>query len=391
MITNIEFLGEEPIENVITCMHYKMDKVIFFGYQDVIQVQKTRTDHFLGTYCGVQEVVYQALPENALQTVLEEMRKIIEYELSQGNKIYFDITGGESLILVAFGILSKEYDTPIHQYDIVEDKMTEFSVGTASYLSMDVPAQKVEWNLDRYIELHGGIINYDKHKALKDLEDPEFAQDVAVIWKISRKYGDYWNAFSELLRAHLIPDAALQVRQDVGTILKALEHSTGNLKTVRVLNNIIDDLAEAGLLLDMEHQDGRYRFRFKNQMIKDCLWESGSILELHIFREARMQCDDCRIGVYLDWDGIIMPQGEAEVVNEIDILSLSGNVATFLSCKSGNMKSHQILHAFYELETITRRFGGKYARKVLVTAKPLGKSYQERAKEMKIEIQTVEK
>ena len=91
MITNIEFLGEEPIENVITCMHYKMDKVIFFGYQDVIQVQKTRTAHFLGTYCGVQEVVYQALPENALQTVLEEMRRTIEYELSQGNKIYFDI------------------------------------------------------------------------------------------------------------------------------------------------------------------------------------------------------------------------------------------------------------------------------------------------------------
>lgn len=29
MTVNFEFLGDEPIENAITCMKYKIDKVIF--------------------------------------------------------------------------------------------------------------------------------------------------------------------------------------------------------------------------------------------------------------------------------------------------------------------------------------------------------------------------
>ena len=188
MIINIEFLGDEPIENVITCMHHKIDKVIFFGYQEMIRLQKTRTDHYLKTYCGVQEVVYQELSENNLQLVLDTMRQSIELELSRGNKIYFDVTGGEDLILVAFGILSKEYQAPIHQYDIVKNKIMEFALGSYTYLSVDVPLQKAEWNIDRFIELQGGIINYGRHKSVKDLSDPEFAEDVSALWRIACKY-----------------------------------------------------------------------------------------------------------------------------------------------------------------------------------------------------------
>ena len=31
MNVNVEFLGKEPIENVITAMHFKIDKMIFFS------------------------------------------------------------------------------------------------------------------------------------------------------------------------------------------------------------------------------------------------------------------------------------------------------------------------------------------------------------------------
>lgn len=67
----------------------------------------------------------------------------------------------------------------------------------------------------------------------------------------------------------------------------------------------------------------------------------GSILELHTFQEQKVDSDDCRIGVHLDWDAV------------------------------------------------TRRFGGKYAKKVLVSAKKLGDVYLERANEMGIEIRWV--
>ena len=37
MITNFEFFDEEAIENVITCLHFKMDRVIFFGEKELLK------------------------------------------------------------------------------------------------------------------------------------------------------------------------------------------------------------------------------------------------------------------------------------------------------------------------------------------------------------------
>ena len=51
MNINIEFLDVEPIENVITCMHHKMDKVIYFGYENIVQKYEKRTRDFLEKYC----------------------------------------------------------------------------------------------------------------------------------------------------------------------------------------------------------------------------------------------------------------------------------------------------------------------------------------------------
>ena len=54
MIVNIEFLDNEPIENVISSLHFKIDKTIFFGFADVIEEKKEVTKNFLKKYCGVR-------------------------------------------------------------------------------------------------------------------------------------------------------------------------------------------------------------------------------------------------------------------------------------------------------------------------------------------------
>ena len=105
MNVNFEFLSPEPIENVITCMNYEIDKVVYFGYHETIEQLKAATENFLGAYCGVQKAVFHALPDDDLASALRTMRREIDYEKGRKNKIFFDVTGGESLILVAFGIL----------------------------------------------------------------------------------------------------------------------------------------------------------------------------------------------------------------------------------------------------------------------------------------------
>ena len=127
-----------------------------------------------------------------------------------------------------------------------------------------------------------------------------------------------------------------------------------------------------------------YKFRYKNSSIKQLFWDSGSILEMYTFlmETRRDGITDCRVGVHIDWDGVVHNDGSRDVLNEIDVMSIEKNRPTFISCKIGSVDQM----ALYELETVANRFGGKYARKVLATAQPLSPAHMQRAVEMGIEV-----
>lgn len=393
MIVNFEFLGKEPIENVITCMNYKVDKTVFFGYNELVQSQKKNLNEFLREHCGVGQVVFHELSSSKLQSVLKQMRKEIEYELAQGNDFYFDITGGESLILVAFGILSKEYETPMHLYNIEKNELIELDEGAKKSISTDVPRQYVELDLDSLVKLRGGIINYKLHKDMKDMSDQRFAEDVDKIWNVAVSYSTYWNFFSNFVRAYTNSDESLSVSLGTGSAGGGQKDSGSDRKEPEKLNEILTALREQGIIKDLNCSNGKYSFSYKNRDVADCLCDGGSVLELHTFQreKERGHCADCRVGVHLDWDGVINNQPGVDVLNEIDVITLEGNIPTFISCKSGKMGANQALHALYELETVAQRFGGKYARKVLVTFNPLEGAYYARAKEMGIDLWVMEK
>ena len=50
MVVVFEFLSEEPIENLITCMNFKVDKLVLFGNYDRVISQKEKTECFLKKY-----------------------------------------------------------------------------------------------------------------------------------------------------------------------------------------------------------------------------------------------------------------------------------------------------------------------------------------------------
>ena len=126
MIANFEFFDEEPIENIITCLHYKFDKVIFFGEKKFLEERKRETETFLLKYCNVKQVLFIEISRTNPNDVIKTMRTVIVNEQSMGNDCYFDITGGEGLSLFAFGVLSNELTVPVHMYDIVKDELLEF-------------------------------------------------------------------------------------------------------------------------------------------------------------------------------------------------------------------------------------------------------------------------
>ena len=416
MVVVFEFLSREPIENVITAMNFQVDKLVFFGNHEDIISQKERTENFLRKYCAVQSIVFLPLSGSNLQSVLQTMRKEIESELSKNAKLFFDITGGESLMLVAFGMLSREYETPMHMYDIYKGKLLELNAESLHYdernteainkdnrnaddsalaspnekqhLSISSIATKrpVPMTLDKLIEMHGGVINYKLQKDIKDVPDEESREDILKIWKVMKLHSEHWNPFSEFLKENMSPDDEGRVYRKESTVLKALADSSNKLKSAHKFYQIMEDLARAGAILDLKHSEGKYQFRFKNKSIKGYLWDGGSILELYSYLQEKANSDECRVGVHLDWDGVLEGPSGIDVLNEIDVLSLQGYIPSFISCKSGKLSPQQCLHALYELDTVANRFGGEYAKKRLVVTSEINEVYQERALEMGIEL-----
>ena len=416
MVVVFEFLSREPIENVITAMNFQVDRLVFFGNHEDIISQKEKTEKFLRKYCAVESIVFLPLSGSNLQSALETMRKEIELELSKKAKLFFDITGGESLMLVAFGMLSREYETPMHMYDIFKGKLLELNAESLHYdarnteainkdnrnaddsalaspnekqhLSISSIATKrpVPMTLDKLIEMHGGVINYKLQKDIKDVPDEESREDILKIRKVMKQHSEHWNPFSEFLRENMSPDEEGRVYRKESTVLKALADSSNKLKSAHKFYQIMEDLARAGAILDLKHSEGKYQFRFKNKAIKGYLWDGGSILELYTYLQEKGRSDECRVGVHLDWDGVLEGPTGIDVLNEIDVLSLQGYIPSFISCKSGKLSPQQCLHALYELDTVAHRFGGKYAKKRLVVTSEINEVYQERALEMGIEL-----
>ena len=381
MIVNIEFFDAEPIENVMTSLNFKIDKTIYFGYDDVMEKQKKSTERFLKKYCGVKEVVFHALSDRNLSSVIKTMEKVIEQEKAQKNQIFFDITGGEDLLLVAFGMLAERYHAPLHRYEIETQKLIELNAEDVTPISRSAKEEKVALTLDGFIELRGGVINYHLQKDVKNLYEPEFAKDIEKLWEISSKYGEKWNLFADFLRRCCLPDQEMGVDITGKEVLAALQ-KINRFRSVRELGRILKDCAQGGMLENFEHTKERLRFQYKNSKIKELLWDAGSILEMHTFMEERIGADDCRVGVHLDWDGVIYNHSGKDTLNEIDVLSLRGVIPTFISCKNGSVNQM----ALYELQTVAEKFGGKYAKKVLAAPQGLNDSHSLRAKEMGIEL-----
>ena len=91
----------------------------------------------------------------------------------------------------------------------------------------------------------------------------------------------------------------------------------------------------------------------------------------------------------IDWDGIVhhgAPGGVKDTKNEIDVMLMHGLTPVFVSCKNGAIKEIEL----YKLNTVAERFGGEFAKKLLVSTdfdpenEDTRKAFLQRAADMNI-------
>ncbi len=386
MLVNIEFFDDDPIENVITSLNYKVDKTIFFCHP-IPEKKKQDVSSFLKKICGVKEVDFYELKKRELADIMKQMSECLRKEAAQGNRLFFDLTGGESLLLVAFGALSRDYKVPMHMYDVDSNKMQEYHMADVLPLSQAAEYRPIKLNLEEFISLYGGKINDAMHKAAKTLSGQDLAKDIENMWSVYRKYHRKWLHYSAMLRSFKECTTDLAVQAD-GNCFAREKKKNPAVGTLDYFVRFLKECERMGLVCNLDCRDGRLHFAYKNETMKDFFWDGGCILEMYTYTQIQKQypSEDCRVGVHIDWDGVIHSGGGQDVLNEIDVMVMDRNLPVFVSCKIGNVNQMSL----YELETVASQFGGKYARKILAVGKPLSSGYRLRAEEMGIEVWTVE-
>ncbi len=377
-MTYIEFFDESPVENICACLWHLPKTVILVGNKGKLLKKHAARYAALFARRGQQvEFLCRSVnPNDILQTV-EELDAIVQsYE-----DCSFDLTGGDEAYLVAVGILFERYGKEkikMHRFNLRTETVTDFD-GDGATLPQD---GKLSLSVEELIRLHGGEILYDTEKPhgthLWKMEE-EFQADILKMWAICRRAGRAWNQQIAMLAAAQEPMAARTPDPDApplstfAWIPEKPEFAVRSGPRYAYCEEILRELKAQGLVRDFSYARERFFISYKNEQVKRCLLRGGQILEMIIYLMALRAKDeagapvynDVMTGVCIDWDGEIhLGTDVKDTENEIDAIFLHGTVPVFVSCKNGMIETEEL----YKLQSVAQRFGGKYAKKVLIAA-----------------------
>lgn len=384
-MTVVEFFINSPLENMISCMSLRPQKVIFVG-------DGRRMRRFVSIYesvakrLGIDSVFeVRTAPNNSINALTKVLTDIIETE----DDCCFDLTGGEDLALVAMGIVFQSYK------GVKNIQMQRFNIRTGRLIDCDsdddTPSvySSVSMKVHEYIALFGGAITDSvKYDATRD-------EDLKKLWDICRMKPHAWNKAINVLGQSAVTrfdEGKSYVEVDKIGCFKIF----GNTFKFEEIKNFISYLSEKGLVKNVEETNNKLSFAYSSSTVKKCLSKAGDVLELTVLSAAsRLKnndgtpyYNDCISGVVIDWDGVYGSSSSFNgTVNEIDAILMRGLTPVFVSCKNGSVDESEL----YKLATVSDRFGGVYAKKVLILSNFKKKGYAkeyflQRAKDMDIRI-----
>lgn len=367
----VEFYSEEPLENIMAMIKYRPEKIIFLGHKyNMITKKINDIKQFRDHKCPDVELEFIEVPKDDLDGAIELLTGIIR----DNPGVRFELTGGSELILIALGCIAARMNISKLRIDPFTGK--EIDIRGNQVVTSDY---HFSISIEEDIILHGGVLTSHTGSFCEWKFTPEFREDIRVMWDICKRYRGNWNKYCATID-ELRKNTPNQREGWVEIYKSSLGDAIG----------LIRDLEEEGLVKDYTESGKKISFRFKNNMIRKVIGKAGNILELHVYEVATRDgylFSDAIIGAHIDWDGEIHDADNPgyDTLNEIDVILMKDVCPIFISCKSGKAGGH----ALHELETVSRKFGGKYARKALILAKACDdttgtKFFKQRAKDMHI-------
>lgn len=360
-MTLIECFTNSHIDNIAACLRLCPDQMIIVGdvtemsapakrYQKLLKQRGITTEI---TMCDVQHID------------LDDMYAALKKVVLDAKDCVIDLTGGDEIVIMAIGAVLSQIPIEVRQSVRVEkfDHDTNV-VRDCIHDNQEIQTTAVNITVEELIELHGGTI---LPNAYQPPEDSSFL-DLAGLWNIVSEAPKDWNREIMLLgEFESRSDSKMQV-------FLPLEHLRGSISGFEIKENavreLLDKLYHRGIIEDYSSRDV-LEYTYNSQILRFCTQKAGNVLEVKTLLEGRAVQEkgapyfhDSQMSVSIDWDGVVHDPMDRipETRNEIDVVLMHGTTPLFISCKNGNIGEEEL----YKLRTVAERFGGPYAKKMLV-------------------------
>lgn len=392
-MTVVEFFDSNAVENIVSALLCAPKQVVLVGGSKNRMVKaKARYEEIAAAHGIDVAFSYVTVNRNDLQDIIEKLEEIVV----QYGECAFDLTGGEDLYLVAVGTVfcAHREKVQLHRFNIRNGHLYDCDAD-----GQVLTTKQVSLTVQENVKAYGGRVIFDDEK--KDATyrwdfNEDFCADLTHLWSICKKDFSRWN-----LAVNTLDDFHTYCVQDKTSLSVYIEtekaENTLSKKgtTVFFSGGFFKELETYDLIHGLTFSTTGIAFTYKNEQVKRCLTNAGRVLELFVTQTARELTDkdgnplfdDVMTGVTIDWDGKLETHKQ-EVDNEIDVMLMKDLTPIFISCKNGrNFKSDEL----YKLSTVAERFGGQYAKKVLVATqlpemKESGEAIVNRAAEMGITV-----
>lgn len=385
----IECFTESHIDNLAACLRLQPETVVMVGKQaemeePVRRYQKLLSDRGQNTCVKTCDV-----GDRDLAGICAALEKLLRVDA----EFVIDMTGGEELVIMAVGAVLTQLDADKRRHIRVEKySHRKGNVVDCVHNNRSVSYPAVGITVQELVELHGGKLMPGYSRLPKNFDREELDN----LWELVRQDPKGWNEALGYLNEF---ESKSDTKDPVELPLKLLHLSIDKFeKKEKAVRELLEKLDRAGCIEDLSSRD-ELKFRYRSEVVRYCLRKAGNVLELKTLAEGcnarkgeKPLFQDCLMSVSIDWDGVFhkITDKDVDTRNEIDVMLMHGLTPLFISCKNGGVGEDEL----YKLHTVAERFGGPYARKLLVVTE-LCKSnerseraFGQRAEDMGIELVT---
>lgn len=360
-MTLIECFTESHIDNVAAGLRLRPEKVVLVGdakemaapaerYRQLFQRRGQNTQVQLWDVGGMD---------------LRQLRESLDTLVRQEEDCVIDLTGGDELVIMAFGAVlvqleeAKRQTIRVEKYDRQADAVVNCIGDRCAVFS-----EKVRLTVEELIALHGGCL----HRPADQPPEGACRDQIRGLWSLVGEAPKEWNKTIQLLNEfESRADSRLQVYLPLQYLRGSISDFARKENAVRAL---LDKLQRRGVIHDQSSRDA-LEYTYASALLSYCTAKAGNALEIKALLESRSVTEngeaffqDGRMSVTIDWDGVVHDPVRRipETRNEVDVVLMHGLTPLFVSCKNGTIGEEEL----YKLHTVASRFGGKHAKKMLI-------------------------